>query len=174
MFLQLIIDPVCSIVFESEPDDADTMHRPPRAADASIFGVASVMVGLIQGTVLLLSVLVVDWVATVRGLDADGTRALTFTTLALGAVALVFANRSLSPGIRRILFARNLALWPIAFGTCAILVVVLMVPQLRNAFHFGVLDLENLLVAFLAVVVSAVAFGLSKRIVVAPRRELRA
>ena len=170
MFLQLIIDPVCSIVFESEPDDPGTMHRPPRARDASIFGPTSVVVGLIQGTVLLTGILVVDWFARAKGLDADGARALTFTTLALGAVALVFANRSLEPGIRRILLARNVALWPIVLGTCALLGVVLIVPQLRDVFHFGAVHVEDLFAALVVVVLSAVAFALSKRVVAAQGR----
>ena len=36
-FLQLIIDPVCSIVFEAEPEEADIMRRPPRSPDARLF-----------------------------------------------------------------------------------------------------------------------------------------
>ncbi len=174
MFLQLIIDPVCSIVFEAEPEDSDTMRRPPRAPEASIFGAASVLVGLLQGMVLLASVLAVDWIARSRGVDADGARALTFTTLAMGAVALVFANRSVSNDIRRMLLAKNNALWPIAIGTCVLLAAVLTVPVLRSAFHFSSLAMHDLATAFAAAVLSSIAFLLLKRAAPALRRHAKA
>ncbi|MGE5667370.1 MAG: cation-translocating P-type ATPase, partial [Betaproteobacteria bacterium] len=163
MFLQLIIDPVCSIVFESEPEDVDTMRRPPRAPDASIFGPASVVLGLTQGAVLLIGVLAVDWAARARGFDPDAARALSFTTLVLGGLALVFANRSLRHGIGSILVTRNVAVWPIAFGTLGILALVLYQPVLGRAFHFGRIGFHSLLGPLAAAAASAVVFELLKR-----------
>jgi Ca2+-transporting ATPase len=163
MFLQLIIDPVCSIVFESEPEDPNTMRRPPRAPDASIFGPASLALGLMQGAVLLIGVLAVDWAARARGLDPDAARALSFTTLVLGGLALVFANRSLRHGIGSILMARNVAFWPIAFGTLLILGLVLYLPVLGRAFHFAPIGIRSLLAPLAAAAASAMVFDLLKR-----------
>src|SRR4029077_9086313 len=36
-FLEMVIDPVCSIVFEAEGEEADTMRRPPRHPSAPLF-----------------------------------------------------------------------------------------------------------------------------------------
>jgi Ca2+-transporting ATPase len=162
MFLQLIIDPVCSVVFEAEPEDVGTMLRAPRRADESMFGAGSVMLGLLQGAVLLLAVLSIDWIARARGLDPGAARALTFTTLVLGALTLVFANRSSTGGLRRMLFARNVALWPIAVGTLGVLALVLYLPTLGGAFHFSSVGVGDLVPAAVAVASCALSFGVLK------------
>jgi len=162
MFLQLIIDPVCSVVFEAEPEDAGTMLRAPRRADESMFGAGSVLLGLLQGAVLLLAVMSIDWIARTRGLDAGAARALTFTTLVLGALALVFANRSLTGGVWRMLLAGNAALWPIAVGTLGVLAFVLYLPVLGSAFHFSSVGVRDLAPAVAAVALCALSFGVLK------------
>jgi len=165
MFLQLIIDPVCSVVFEAEPVGDDAMRRPPRAATASIFGRRLLVSGLLQGLALLVAVLVVDLVGGARGLDPDSTRALAFVTLAVGGVGLVFANRSLGYDLRRMLLARNAALWPIAVATLAILGGILAFEPLRDAFHFGAVPANALALPLVAVVAATASFWLVKRIV---------
>jgi Ca2+-transporting ATPase len=165
MFLQLIIDPVCSVVFEAEPAGDDAMRRPPRAAHASIFGRQLIGIGLLQGFALLAAVLAVDFVGGARGLDADRTRALAFATLALGGVGLVFANRSLGYDLRRLLLARNAALWPIAAATIVILGVVLAFEPLRDVFHFGAVPANALVLPLLALAAATISFWFVKRIV---------
>jgi len=164
MFLQLIIDPACSVVFEAEPEGEDSMLRPPRPAGASIFGQHAIVLGLLQGFALMLGVLAVDFLGRAQGLGADSTRALTFTTLALGAVGLVFANRSLGYDLRRLVLGKNRALWPIASATLVILGVALAYTPLREAFHFGTLESQSLITALVAVGVATVSFWLIKRL----------
>jgi Ca2+-transporting ATPase len=156
---------VCSVVFEAEPEGDDAMRRPPRAASASIFGRRLVAVGLLQGFALLIAVLVVDFVGGARGLDPDSTRALAFVTLAVGGVGLVFANRSLGYDLRRLLLAKNAALWPIAVATLVILGVILAFEPLRDVFHFGAVPANALVLPLAAVAVATACFWLVKRIV---------
>jgi P-type Ca2+ transporter type 2C len=165
MFLQLIIDPVCSVVFEAEPEGDQAMRRPPRSANASIFGRRLVAVGLLQGFGLLIAVLAVDFVGGAKGLGPDSTRALAFVTLAVGGVGLVFANRSLGYDLRRLLFAKNAALWPIAVATVVILGVILAFEPLRNMFHFGAVPANALALPLAAVAAATAGFWLVKRIV---------
>ena len=57
LFLQLIIDPVCSIVFEAEPEEVDIMRRPPRSPDARLFDGKVLKLGFMQGSAALLVIL---------------------------------------------------------------------------------------------------------------------
>ncbi|HZR02321.1 MAG TPA: cation transporting ATPase C-terminal domain-containing protein [Burkholderiales bacterium] len=102
------------------------------------------------------------------------TPALTLKATSTSSRALVFANRSLSNDIRRMLLARNSALWPIAIGTCVLLAAVLTVPVVRSAFHFSSLAMHDLATVFAAAVLSSIAFLLLKRAAPALRRHAKA
>jgi Ca2+-transporting ATPase len=163
MFLQLIIDPTCSIVFEAEPEDDDAMRRPPRPPSASIFGMQSVVTGLAQGFALLACVLLVDFAGRLEAVGSETGRALTFITLAVGAVVLVFANRSSGYSLHRVFLTKNVALWPIALSTLAILGAILTFDPLREAFHFGPVTADALILPATAVVVAAACIWVTKR-----------
>src|SRR5207248_204551 len=93
VFLELIIDPACSIVFESEPEDPHIMRRPPRSLSEPLFSRRTVVVSLLQGAgVLLVTGAVLVW-SLVRGMPEEDARLLTFSTLVLGDLALILANR---------------------------------------------------------------------------------
>ena len=94
LFLQLIIDPACSVVFEAEPLEADAMAVPPRHADAHLFDRTVLGRGLLQGCGLL--ALLLGVYAGVRALahSDDVARAMVFTVLVLCNLGLIYANRS--------------------------------------------------------------------------------
>jgi len=94
LFLQLIIDPACSVVFEAEPLEADAMAVPPRRADAHLFDRTVLARGLLQGCGLL--ALLLGVYAGVRALahSDDVARAMVFTVLVLCNLGLIYANRS--------------------------------------------------------------------------------
>jgi Ca2+-transporting ATPase len=81
VFLELIIDPACSVVFEAEPEEADVMTRPPRRPDAPLFGTRTVGISLLQGLTVLIILLGVFVISLKRGQSEEDARALTFTTL---------------------------------------------------------------------------------------------
>ena len=93
-FLELIIDPACSIVFEAEREEPDTMKRPPRRPDEPLFGGWNLALSLLQGVGVLLLSMAVFGISLYRGLGEGEARALTFATLVVGNIALIFANRS--------------------------------------------------------------------------------
>lgn len=140
LFLQLIIDPVCSIVFEAEPEEADVMQRPPRSPDARLFDRELLQRGFMQGSVLLVIVLAIFGFALYRGLGADEARALTFATLVLASIGLIFTNRSRSRSAFATLRSRNVALWWIVAGAVIGLSLILFLPVLSELFSFGKLD----------------------------------
>jgi Ca2+-transporting ATPase len=150
VFLELIIDPACSIVFEAEPEEPNSMKRPPRRPDAPLFSLRTLLLSLLQGVVLFLAVAAVYGIALQQGRDADEVRALTFSTLVIGNLGLILANRSGSGSLLASLRTPNPALWWVMGGTLGFLAFVLYVPGLRELFGFTYLHMNDVLLAFAA------------------------
>ncbi|MCX7142776.1 MAG: cation-translocating P-type ATPase [Proteobacteria bacterium] len=150
LFLQLIIDPACSIVFEAEPEEADVMRRAPRPSGASLFERGTVVFGLLQGFGILAIVAAVFAVALYRGQDAATARALTFTAMVIADLGLILSNRSSNRSFLATLGASNRALWWVIAGALTFLGLVLYVPLLRDLFHFGYLHADDILIAVAA------------------------
>jgi Ca2+-transporting ATPase len=75
VFLEMIIDPASSIVFEAERADADVMSRPPRCPGAPLFDMALLIRGLMQGvTVLAVALAVFLLNVAGPGGEAAGTK----------------------------------------------------------------------------------------------------
>jgi len=159
VFLELIIDPACSIAFEAEREERDVMRRPPREPGAAVFDRRSVTLSLIQGAVVLASVLAVFVIASrVLGQPEDHARAMCFTTLIVANLGLIFTNRSWSRTIFATLSTRNTALWVVTGGAIAFMGLVLYVPFLRDLFHFAALGTQDLVICLVAGLASIVWF----------------
>ena len=137
VFFELMMDPTCSIVFESEPEETDVMNRPPRPTDARIFDRAVLLLGLKQGLALLALILCIGWLARTAGFSDDQTRALTFTAMIVGDIWLIFVNRSWTLPMRKSLMQPNRALWGVLAITVIVLALALFAPPLSALFHFG-------------------------------------
>ncbi|PKO73146.1 MAG: ATPase, partial [Betaproteobacteria bacterium HGW-Betaproteobacteria-17] len=150
VFLELIIDPACSIVFEAEPEERDSMERPPRRAEAPLFSLRTLLLSLLQGATVFVAVAAVYALSLQRGQGADEARALTFATLVIGNLWLILANRSWSGTLLASLRTPNPALWWVIGGTLGFLALVLYVPGLRGVFGFNYLHANDVLLAFVA------------------------
>ena len=165
LFLQLIIDPACSVVFEAEPLEADAMRVPPRGASARLFDKTVLIRGLWQGMGLL--ALLLGVYATVRGMSASDklARAMTFFVLVLSNLALIFANRIWSRSALLERAGSNAAFVWIAVATLIVLGAVLGVPVLRDLFLFEMPSLGMLLAGLGVAVLSLLWFEVVKRCV---------
>ncbi|MGZ3637343.1 MAG: cation-translocating P-type ATPase [Ktedonobacterales bacterium] len=150
VFLELIIDPASSIVFEAEPEEADIMRRPPRNPKIPLFTRATVTLSLLQGASILAIVLTVFRLSASLGSPEGEIRALTFTTLIIANLALVLTNRSQTRTILSTLRTSNPMLWWIIGGALALLALVLYVPFLRELFGFAFLHLNDLVICLAA------------------------
>lgn len=163
LFLQLIIDPACSIVFEAETEENDIMHRPPRAPGVPLFDRSTITLGLLQGLCLFLIVLMIYSISLYRGDGAEHARTLTFTTLILASLGLIVTNRSWSRSMADMFHVPNQALWWVIGSALALLILVLTIPVLREVFRFTALDPIDLAVCMVAWIIGLVAFELTKR-----------
>lgn len=136
VFLELVIDPSCSLIFEAEEAEPNIMQRPPRAAEERLFSLNSVGLSLLQGLTALAACVAVYLVARpIRGDDA--ARALTFAALVVSFVAVILANRSWARSMLGSLKQRNVALWWVLGGTSGFLALVLFWPVAQKLFHFA-------------------------------------
>jgi Ca2+-transporting ATPase len=136
-FLELLIDPVCSIVFESEPDEADVMARPPRDPAAPVLSRALLALGLWQGTATLTATAALYVTGMRLGWDDDLVRATVYTSLVGGIMAVILADRSFSTRWWTSMRRRNPALW-VALGiTTCLLTAALTLAPLRALFGFA-------------------------------------
>jgi Ca2+-transporting ATPase len=145
-FLQLIIDPACSIVFEAEREEKDVMKRPPRNSREPLFSQQTVVISIIQGVIVLCVVLGVFCFFTNRGDNESEVRALTFTTLIFSNLALILTNRSWKSTFMATLRFPNMALIPVIAGAILLLGVVLYIPFFVNLFKFSSIHTIDLVV----------------------------
>ncbi len=158
VFLELIIDPACSIAFEAEPEEANVMNRPPRDPKQPLFDRRTLLLSLLQGASVLVIALAVFAIAHLRGEPETNTRALTFTTFVIANLALILANRSWTRLIVATLRSPNPALWWVIGGALAVLAFVLYVPFARDLFRFSRLHKMDLVICSIAGVFSILWF----------------
>ena len=120
-FLELIIDPACSIVFEAESEESDAMSRPPRNPKERLFNKRVLMLSLLQGLSVLAIVFAVYLIALFRGQGEEDARTLTFTSLIIANLGLILTNRSWSQTAMAILRKPNAALWWVVGGATVFL-----------------------------------------------------
>lgn len=144
VFLQLIIDPACSVVFEMEPEESGLMLRKPRPIGETLFSRKMVVISLLQGLIVLLAVFGVYAFALHLARGEDDARALAFTTLIMANIGLILSHRSGSDGLLRTLGTRNKALWWVVPGALTMLAGVLYVPELRTLFHFSAIPFRDI------------------------------
>jgi Ca2+-transporting ATPase len=162
VFLELIIDPACSIAFEAEPEEADIMKRPPRLSKEGLFTLRGVSLALLQGLAVLAIVLTVYLVTLHRGKGESDARAMFFVTLIVANLGLILTNRSQSRSTVESLKTRNAALWWVIGGAAAFLGLVFTVPWLRRLFLFAPLHADDVAICLTAGTASVLWFEILK------------
>jgi Ca2+-transporting ATPase len=158
VFLELIIDPTCSIVFEAEKEEQDIMNRPPRSADERLFTPKTLFLSLMQGVVVLGVVMLVYLYSLMSGFLETEVRTMTFITIVLANLLLILTNRSWSETIISTIRTPNTAMRWVFAGTICSLVLILAIPALRNLFRFSLIPVEELVTCVLAASVSVLWF----------------
>ncbi len=135
VLLQLIIDPVCSIVFENEPERADAMRQAPRRQGARLLSNRALAQGVLAGALATLIVLGLYAGLLSQGIAPALARTWAFVALVGGNVALIFWARGTSPA-RHPAGARgfNFALWGVTSAVALTMLVLLLSPTVAGLF----------------------------------------
>jgi P-type Ca2+ transporter type 2C len=162
VFLEFVIDPACSIVFEAEPEQKGVMQRPPRPKRGHLFDTSTILISLSQGLALLVAVAFLYAWAFAEGKPEAITRAMTFAAIVLGNVGLILSNRSGSESALKMLRVPNPALGWIVGGAVGGLVLCIYLPGLSRLFRFEPLSAAEFAISLLAAIAGLAGYELYK------------
>jgi Ca2+-transporting ATPase len=146
VFLELIIDPACTLIFEADKEERDVMKRNPRSINEKLFGGRTLLTCFFQGG-LTLAVTIAVYVFVRHDHSDEAARALAFLTLVVCNLGMILSNRSLSRSGFSMLRAKNAAFKWVVTGTGTVLCLILNVPVLKKLFRFGTVTWTDLLIA---------------------------
>ena len=160
-FLEMIIDPVCSLAFEAESDERDVMGRPPRRADAPLFSRWLVGWAAVQGVAVLVAAGGLTLYLWHGGMSDGQLRSAAFLALVLGIAGLILVNRRFSASVTAALRRPNSALAAVLGIVALVLAATQMVRPVAGLFNFAPVPGQTLLAIVLA---GAAAFFLLERL----------
>ena len=155
-FLEMIIDPACSMVFEAEGEEANVMRRPPRDPKSPLLLRRRILWALLQGLIALAILAGVLISASRMGMAEADLRTLVFTSLVLINMGLILVNRSFESSLLRALLQPNRALRILLGSVLLLLGVAVYWSPARSLFHFGKLHWNDLAVCLAVGAVSLV------------------
>ena len=164
VFLELVIDPACSVAFEAESEEADVMRRPPRPPERPLLDASILVPALLQGGALLGATAAVLAVVLARGASPEHARTLAFTTLLAGNLGLIATNRSHTRNLLVTLLARNVPATAVTLGSLGLLALGLSLAPLRRLFQFAPVPPVEVVAALGAGVASVLWFEAVKAV----------
>lgn len=136
IFMELIIDPVCSVAFETEQEEKGIMNRPPRTPGEDFFGYRKIMNSFLSGLLLLLMVVGVYFLSVYEQHTEGEVRAIAFSALIIGNIFLILTNLSKTRPVISILAERNVTVLGLLLIAFIMLQLIIFVPSLRQVFSF--------------------------------------
>ena len=150
ILLELIMGPTCSIIYENEPMEKNTMINKPRPFTTTFFKFNELTTSIIQGLVITLASLSVYQYAVGQGFGEATTRTMVFMVLVVANIFLTLVNRSFYFSLFTTLKYKNNLVGLIIGITIALAALLLFVPPLTDFFEFNTLSANQLLVSLFA------------------------
>jgi Ca2+-transporting ATPase len=161
-FLELVIDPACSLVFEAEEGEPDLMQQEPRKAGAALLSAGQIVQSLLQGSLVTAAVAGLYLAMLGHGLPSASAATAAFLLLVVANAVLILPSRSARPGWRGLTSGLTRVSLIVFSGTMLALTLVTTVPPIANAFGFATLPPLQWLGAVAAGLAMLVVFQLSK------------
>ena len=137
VFMELIIDPSCSVAFETEQEEEGIMQRPPRNPTKRFFGFKKIIGSVFQGLLLLALVIGVYLYTGHEGHTEPEIRAIAFSSLIIGNIILILTNLSKTRSVWHTLAEFNKTVLIIIFGAALMLWLIITIPSLQTVFSFS-------------------------------------
>ena len=155
IFLELIMGPTCSIIFENEPIESNSMNKPPRKLSRSFFSINELSISIIQGIFITASCLGMGYYYMVNEYSIVEVRTIIYSTLIFSNIFLTLSNRSFYYSIFTTIRYPN-RLIPMVLGiSMLILVLSIYYKPFQDIFEFVPLSFNEfsygLLAAFIGV-----------------------
>jgi len=162
IFLELIMGPTCSIIFENEPMEKNTMSQKPRPYTTTFFNWKELTTSIIQGLAITVGTLFAYQYSVHQGFDEAHTRTIVFTVLIAANIFLTLVNRSFYYSIFTTLKYKNNLILLIIGITVAITGFLLFIPPLTKFFKFELVTASQLFICIAIGFVSVIWYELVK------------
>nr|WP_314836268.1 cation-translocating P-type ATPase [uncultured Flavobacterium sp.] len=144
IFLEIIMGPTCSIIYENEPMEDNLMLQKPRPLTTTFFNLKEITISIIQGLAITLGLLFVYQYCIRENCTENATRTIVFLTLIASNIFLTLANRSFYYSIfTTIKYKNNLVLLIIGV-TVFITTLLLFIPQFSQFFMFNIVSIQHI------------------------------
>lgn len=144
IFLEIIMGPTCSIIYENEPMEDNLMLQKPRPLTTTFFNLKEITISIIQGLAITLGLLFVYQYCIRENCTENATRTIVFLTLIASNIFLTLANRSFYYSIfTTIKYKNNLVLLIIGV-TFFITTLLLFIPQFSQFFMFDIVSIQHI------------------------------
>ncbi len=162
IFLELIMGPTCSIVYENEPLEKNSMLQPPRPLSDTFLSLKELSISIIQGFIITCGTLMAYQYALHQGYDEPLTRTMVFTTLVIANVFLTLVNRSFRESLLTSFKYKNNLLLGIILLTVLMLFALIYIPLFANFFQLSPLSTKDFGVALAIGFLTTVWFEIYK------------
>lgn len=153
VLLELVIDPACTLVFESEPQERDLMERAPRASNDSPFSFGAILPSLLQGFGVAVTLVMTYAVLNVHGWSQDLTRTTVMLALLLSVLLIILANRQTARSLFVGLSMPNKWLRRLSLAVLIVLIAVFSIPVLRDIMKFVPISIREISVLLIVMAV---------------------
>jgi Ca2+-transporting ATPase len=155
IFLEIIMGPTCSIIYENEPMESNLMAQKPRPFTNTFFNLKEITISIVQGLVITLGLLFMYQYCIKSDYTENATRTCVFLTLIASNIFLTLANRSFYYSVLTTLKYKNNLVGMIIGLTILVTASIVFIPVFRAFFMFDIVNPQqiawSILVAFVAV-----------------------
>lgn len=162
IFLEIIMGPTCSIIYENEPIEKNTMQQKPKALSTTFFNARELSTSILQGLVITAGTLLMYQYSVHQGYSEALTRTMVFTVLITANIFLTLINRSFYYSIFTTLKYKNNLVVLIISITIGIVALMLYLPAVNQFFEFEHPNISQLAIAVTTGFVSVIWFELVK------------
>lgn len=162
IFLELIMGPTCSIIFENEPIEANSMNKAPRQLSSSFFSLTELSLSIIQGLAITAACLGLGYFYMEKGNSIAEVRTIIYSTLILSNIFLTLANRSFYYSVLTTMRYKNALIPLILSVSLLILLLSIYYPPLQNIFQFVQLQFSTLMNCLITAFIGAMWIELFK------------
>lgn len=162
IFLEMVMGPTCSVVYENEPLEKNAMSKAPRAMTSTFFKMRELAISILQGIAITIAILLVYQWAIYQGATEYTTRSLVFTTLILSNVFLSLVNRSFHYPVWSSFKNKNYLFSGMILLTLSLLAGMLYLPLAATFFKLAPLSIAHLLICLSAAFVAVSGFEVFK------------
>jgi Ca2+-transporting ATPase len=152
--LEMVIDPVCAIVFEAEGEEEDIMRRPPRDPTEALFSFSMLVWSFLQGGIVFGMLSALLFFGQRSAMVEQELRGLIFFALVAQMVVLILVNRSFTSSLREALTRSNLSLHVVLAVIISVMMAILLSPKVQSLLKFGSMSWQDIALIIILGIVS--------------------